>query len=177
MYAVVGCTACGNLWLLSDPDASETARCPRCGRRHRTRKLRRFAETDDREEARQVRSALLARKRDEDETLADLETVAEMERRLDESGVEDREYLEGSGLDADAVAEAGDDAATGTSGSSRSRPEVVRDALRELDRPTEADVVAYAESHGVPGDSAVDLLEKLTRRGEVSESRGRYRLL
>jgi predicted nucleic acid-binding Zn-ribbon protein len=175
MYAVVGCTDCGTLWLLSDPDASETARCPRCGRRHQTRKLRRFATTEDRDEARQVRSALLARKRDESEALGDLETVVEMEQLIEDAGVDDREYLEGSGLDAEAVSDAGD--VSSNRGTSRSRPEVVRAALREIDSPTEEDVVAYAEERGVPGDSARDLLRKLTRRGEVSESRGSYRLL
>jgi hypothetical protein len=54
---------------------------------------------------------------------------------------------------------------------------VVRDAIREGDRPDEDRVVAYAVDNGVPAEAARDLLEKLTRRGEVSESRGRYRLL
>lgn len=175
MYAVVGCTECGTLWLLSDPDGNETATCPGCGRRHQTRKLRRFAETDDREEARQVRSAILARKRGEGDALEDIDTVAEMERQVEDAGVDDREYLEASGLDATEVEAAGE--ASDGSGSSRSRTEIVEDALRETDQPTEADVVAYATERGVPADSARNLLEKLTRRGDVTESRGRYRLL
>ena len=61
MYAVVGCTDCENLWLLTDPHAAETATCPRCGRTHRTKKLRRFVEEESREAARQARSALLAK--------------------------------------------------------------------------------------------------------------------
>ena len=60
---------------------------------------------------------------------------------------------------------------------SRTRDQVVRDAIREGDRPDEDRVVAYAVDNGVPAEAARDLLEKLTRRGEVSESRGRYRLL
>jgi len=175
MYAVVGCTECGTLWLLSDPDESETATCPGCGRRHQTRKLRRFAETDNREEARQVRSAILARKRGEGDALDDLDTVAEMERQVEDAGVDDREYLEASGLDAAEVEAAGD--VSDRSGSSRSRVEIVRGALEELERPTEEEVVAYAARHGVSGDSARDLLTKLRRRGDVSESGGEYRLL
>lgn len=173
MYAVVGCSDCGQLWLLSDPDESETATCPRCRTRHQTRKLRRFAETEDREEARQVRAAMLARKRGESDAFADLEHVADMEFSAAEAGVDDREYLEGSGIDADAVAAAGDV----DDGPTRSRRELVTDAVREQDRPTEADVVEYAVERGVPADAARTLLEKLTRRGDVSESRGRYRLL
>ncbi|WP_101294413.1 DUF5817 domain-containing protein [Halegenticoccus soli] len=171
MYAVVGCTDCGNLWLLEDP--GETAQCSRCGKRHRTRKLRRFFESDDREAARQARAAMLARKGGHDEAFADLDDVATMEARLNDVGVEDRELLERSGVDADEVAAAGDASA----GRSRSRQEIVVDAVREGDRPTEEEVVAYATDRGVPADAARRLLEALTRRGEVSESRGRYRLV
>jgi len=175
MYAVVGCSDCDHLWLLSDPRTAETATCPRCGRTHRTKKLRRLAEAEDREPARQARAALLAKRGGNSEAFAETAHVAEMERALDDSGVDDREYLEGSGLDADAVAEAGE--RTSSRSDSRSRPEVVRDALREHDAPTAADVSAYAESHGVPGEKATELLERLTRRGEVSESNGTYRLV
>jgi hypothetical protein len=173
MYAVVGCRECGTYWLLADPDDAETATCPRCGRRHRTRKLRRFYESDDRDAARQARAALLADKHGESEAFADLPSVAELGRDVEGAGVDDDEYLEGSGLDAKEVAAAGDV----SSGASRSRDEVVRAAVREQDRPDEESVVAYAIDRGVPAEAARDLLERLTRRGEVSESRGRYRLL
>ena len=172
MYAVVGCNECGALWLLSDP--GETATCPTCGKRHRTQKLKRFYESDDRESARQARAAMLADKRGDGEAFGALDSVAEMERRVDEAtAVSDREYLEGSGLDVDEVAAAGDT----SGGGSKSRRGVVEDALRDADRPTEDEVVAYADERGVPPEAARDLLEKLVRRGAVSESRGRYRLL
>jgi hypothetical protein len=171
MYAVVGCNRCGALWLLSDP--GETATCPQCSKRHQTRKLKRFYESDDREAARQARAAMLAERRDESGAFGDLESVAEMERRLDEAGVGDREFLTASGLDADAVEAAGDVSRE----RSRSRTELVRDAVAEQDRPTESDVVAYAEARGVPAEAARNLLERLAQAGEVSEHRGRYRLL
>jgi hypothetical protein len=175
MYAVVGCTDCTALWLLSNPDSAKTARCPRCGRRHQTKKLRRFFESDDRDAARQARSELLAKRQGASEAVADIASVAEMERQTQEPAVDDREYLEASGLDADAVAAAGNESRG--SRPSRSRDEVLRAAVREQDRPTEAEIVDYATDHGVPADAARDLLETLVRRGEVSESRGRYRLL
>lgn len=177
MYAVVGCTDCEHLWLLKDPRAAETATCPQCGRTHRTKKLRRFVEEDDREAARQARSALLAKRGGNSEAFAETAHVAEMEREIDERGVDDREYIEGSGLDADEIESAGERASEGSGGSSASRPEVVREALRTLESPTADDVADYAGERGVPAEAARDLLEKLTRRGEVSESRGTYRLL
>ncbi|ELK52668.1 replication protein H [Haloferax volcanii] len=179
MYAVVGCTDCANMWLLSDPDGSKTATCPRCGRRHQTKKLRRFFESDDRDAARQARSALLAKKHGDSEAFAQVDHVSELDRRVEESGVDDREYLEGSGLDADEVFEAGEAAARGRDSSSGSpdRLTVVREAIRDGDRPTEEEIVAAAVERGVPADRARDLLDKLRRRGEVSESRGRHRLV
>jgi DNA-directed RNA polymerase subunit RPC12/RpoP len=173
MYAVVGCTDCGSLWLVSDPDASKTAQCPRCGRRHRTKKLRRLFESGDRDAARQARAELLAKRQGASEAFAELAPVAAMEREAAEPAVDDEEYLERSGLDADAVAAAGETGEGGT----RSRDQVVRDAVRGQDRPTADEIVDYATDHGVPADAARDLLETLVRRGDVSESRGRYRLL
>lgn len=173
MYAVVGCTECGTYWLLSDPDENESATCPQCGRRHRTRKLRRFFESEDREAAREARARLLARKGGHEAAFDEVAHVADLAGETAESGLGDREFLEASGIDADEVEAAGD---VSTS-RSRSRDEVVRDALRDLDEPTEADVVAYASEHGVPESAAHDLLDRLRRAGAVAESGGSLRLL
>ncbi|MFB6091444.1 MAG: DUF5817 domain-containing protein [Haloquadratum sp.] len=177
MYAVVGCTDCDHLWLLTDPGGAETATCPQCGRTHRTKKLRRFVEEADREAARQARAALLAKRGGNSEAFAETAHVAEMEREIDERGVDDREYVAGAGLDADEIEAAGERAAEGAGGSSGSRRDVVCDALDELDAPTADEVAAYAEERGVPDAAARDLLRKLTRHGEATESGGTYRRL
>lgn len=171
MYAVVGCTQCGSYWLLSDPGESASATCPRCGRSHQTKKLKRFFESEDRDAARQARAALLAKKHGDSAEFADVAHVSELEAQLDDRAVSDEEFLEGSGIDADEVAAAGET----RKNAARSRDEIVRDAVREHD--TEADVLDYAEEHGVPRDAASDLLEKLRRRGDVVESGGTLRLL
>ena len=171
MYAVVGCSNCGALWLLSDPDSAQTAGCQRCGKTHRTHKLKRFFESDDRTAAREARAARLAKKHGDAEAFAEVDHVADLEAQLDESGIDDAEYLAGVGLDPDQIAAAGDV----SGGRSRSRDEIVRDAVDQADR--EDDIVAYAVDHGVPADAARSLLETLRQRGEVSESGGRYRLL
>jgi hypothetical protein len=81
-------------------------------------------------------------------------------------------------VDTSEVADAAERAESGrTGGGGQSRKETVLSALRSLDRPSEDEVVVYAEERGVPGDYVRDALPKLVRRGEVSESRGRYRLL
>jgi hypothetical protein len=176
MYAVVGCSECGNLWLLRDPRTSETARCSRCERTHRTERLKHLFESADRAAAREARAALLAEKRGESEAFADVDHVADLERAVEDAGIDDREYLEAAGVDADAVSAAGERAGSG-GGSTRSRDAIVRDAVRRVDEPTEAAVVEYASDHGVPAEDARELLRTLVRRGEVSESGGRYRVL
>lgn len=176
MYAVVGCTDCSMLWLLSDPRESNTAQCPRCGKTHRTTKLKRLFESDDRSAAQQARSALLAKKQGQSAAFADVDHVTDLEAETDQPVVDDREYLEAAGLDADAVAAAGDH----DDGGSHSRDEIVREAVAAAggdDRPTEAEIVDYASQRGVPAEKARELLETLCRRGEASESGGRHRLL
>ena len=176
MYAVVGCNQCAAMWLLSDPETSDSATCPRCGKTHRTAKLKRFFESEDRAAAREARAALLAKKQDQSAAFAEVDHVSELERAVDEAGIDDREYLEASGIDADAVDEAGARAEGGGS-ASRTRTEVVRDAVETAEEPTEANVVARASESGVPAEAAREILTKLTRRGELSESQGRYRVL
>jgi len=173
MYVVVGCTDCHALWLLEDPDSAETATCPQCRRRHRTASLKRLFTADDRETAREARAAMLADAAGATDAFESTPSVAEMESEIDETVVGDDEYLDAAGLDADEVAEAGERAAR----RSRSRPEIVREALRSLDTPDETDVVSYATERGVPEDAAADLLDRLVRRGEASETGGTYRPL
>jgi|SRR6056297_2241553 len=176
MYAVVGCNNCSMLWLLSDPRDSKTAQCPRCGKTHQTKKLKQLFESDDRSAAQQARSALLAKKQGQSEAFADVDHVADLETQAADPAVDDREYLEAAGLDADTVAAAGDQSA----GGSQSRDEIIREAVEAAgsdDQPTESEVVDYASQRGVPSEKASELLLKLCRRGEASESGGRYRLL
>ncbi|QCJ46107.1 DUF5817 domain-containing protein [Haloprofundus sp. MHR1] len=175
MYAVVGCNGCSNIWILENPREQASAQCSRCGKRHQTKKLRKMYTAEDHDAARQVRSAILAEKQGASEAFSTLDSVSEMETQLDDAHISDREYLERSGLDADEVAAAGDESSP--SASSKSRRELVEDAVAEQDRPTEEEVVSYAAERGVPGEKARDILEKLARRGEVSESGGRYRSL
>lgn len=176
MYAVVGCTNCSMLWLLSDPKTATTAQCPRCQRTHQTKKLKILFESADRTAAQQARSALLAKKQGDSAAFAEVDHVADLEQQTDEPVVDDREYLEAAGLDADDVAAAGDHSSTG----STPRDEIVREAVREAggdDQPTESEIVAYAGKQGVPAAKTSELLQKLCRRGEASENRGHYRLL
>lgn len=163
------------LWVVEG--RPETSQCPRCGHTRQYAKRRKFVTTDDEDHAREVRASILANRQGFGDEFAELDSFAEMESRVDDAGPTDAEYLEGSGLDADEVAAAGERANESRSGGAGSRQDTVREALRELDQPTEADVVDYATDRGVPADYVRSALEKLARAGEVTENRGVYRLV
>ena len=174
MYAVVGCTRCDALWVVEG--RPESTSCPRCGRRYRFGKLKKFHETADATEAREARSRLFAARSDHADSLEDLDDFETLGRAAEDAGVDEDAYLEASGLDTAEVAAAGERAGRGQN-RSRSRREVVLDALREQDRPTADEVREYATDAGVPAEYVDSALTKLSQAGEVSESGGRYRLL
>ncbi|MFB6282083.1 MAG: DUF5817 domain-containing protein [Haloferacaceae archaeon] len=171
MYAVVGCDACDALWLVADPDGAETATCPGCGKTHRTARLRRLFESEERAAAAEARAAMLARRSDAEAAFEAVPSGADLERAAESAGIDDGEYLAGSGVDPEAVAAAGAD----RSGGATDRAGVVREAVARLDAPTEADVVAYAADRGVPEAAARDLLARLVRRGEAVREGETYR--
>jgi len=173
MYAVVGCGECSALWVVEG--RPETSECPRCGTTRAYGKRREFVTTDDADHAREVRASMLASRQGESDAFAALDSFAEMEARVEAAGVDDESYLEGLGLDPEAV----EDAAEGTDGTSTGggREATVRQALRDLSAPTEAAVVDHCSARGVPADDAERVLAKLVRAGEVVEDDGGYRLL
>jgi predicted nucleic acid-binding Zn-ribbon protein len=174
MYAVVGCGECGALWIVEG--RPETSGCPRCGTTRAHEKRREFVTTDDEDHARDVRASMLAARQGHDEAFADLDSFAEMDEYVDEAGVDDETYLEASGVDAEAVAAAADRAEGGPAGGSSKR-ETVLAAVRDLDGPDEDAVADYAADRGVSPDEAREILSKLTRAGEITESDGGYRPL
>lgn len=170
MYSVVGCRECHALWIVEDqPD---TTQCPTCGRRHRFKKLRAFAEVDSSAAAARVRSSMLAERADEGEF------VDPQEIDVEDVGMDEIEFLSASGIDTDAVAAARTRSEMGAgAGSTRSRKQVVLDGIEELDQPTRAAIVEYAEAAGVPESYVDRALEKLRRAGELTRTDGVYRRL
>lgn len=169
MYAVVGCGECNGFWVVEG--RPETTTCPSCGKRRRFSKLKKFAETDDADAAREARTTILTSR--SEHVPDDLDSFTELESQAEAGGMSDKEYLRQSGIDTERVAAAGERTQQG----SGSRMDIVRNALSELDEPTENEVVAYARERDVPAEFAERALEKLLRQGEVSEHRGRYRSL
>jgi hypothetical protein len=175
MYAVVGCSDCGMLWLLADPATSETAQCPRCETTHQTANLKHLFESPDRAAAREARSALLAKKQGDSAAFADVAHVSELEAQIESAAVDDEEYLTAAGIDAAAVEAAGES----TNDSASSHDDIIREAVKNAgdEQPSEDAIIAYAEARGVPSEKAGKLLEKLCRRGAAAKHDGQYRLL
>lgn len=171
MYAVVGCTECSSLWVIEV--GSDSATCPRCGKRHQTDRLRHFAEAEDADDAREARAAFVANRRDAGDAAP---SFGDLEASIGEDVVDDEVRLEAAGIDPDAVAEAGERASAGQ-GSSRSRKEIVLDAFDAHEEPTADEIRSYAEEHGVPVEYVDRALQKFERRGEVVETAAGYRRL
>lgn len=171
MYAVVGCSACSALWMLEG--RQETAECPRCGKTHQYGKLKTFVETEDADHAREVRASMLASREGHADEFAAVDSFAQLDERIGGPVVGDEEYLEGSGLDADDIAAAGET----DNGGSKSRRRIVLDAVEAVEEPIRENVIEYASARGVPESFVERALEKLVRSGELTESGGRYRRL
>lgn len=171
MYAVVGCSDCSALWVVDG--RPETTSCPRCGTRRQFEKLRKLAETETADAAKNVRSVMQQRRAGDDRELDDFATMGD---RADEAGVDAETFLTAAGLDVEEVAAAGERAES-TVRSSLSKHEAVEAAVERLDNPTEAEIVAFAAEHGVEEASVERTLAKLKRAGEVVESDGEYRAL
>ncbi|WP_336036346.1 DUF5817 domain-containing protein [Halobacterium yunchengense] len=172
-YAVVGCSDCGALWVVEG--RPQTTGCPRCEKRHRFSKLRRFVTTDDEDHAREVRASMLANRAGHGDAFAEVEDFAALDDVADDAGMSDEDFLSAAGVDTDEVA----DAAVRAEQSTRSlgKREAVRAALRDLDEPTQADVEAFAAEHGVGADYVERALRKLERAGELTHTGDGYRLL
>lgn len=173
MYAVVGCGECSALWVVEG--RPETTTCPSCETRHGYPKLTKFAETDAADAAREARTALLADR--SDHAPDDLDSFTTLETRAETERMDEVAYLHESGVDADAATEAGENATSGAASGTTSRLDTVRNAIGELDRPTEEAVIEYATAHDVPTEFAERALERLVREGEASRTNGAYRLL
>jgi len=172
VYSLVGCRECDALWVVLD--RPETTTCPRCETRHPFDRLKRFAEDDDETVVREARTQLLAARQGDSDAVADLDHYEQLGAALEESGIDEAEYLDGVGVDTASL-----DAATTSSestGTEHCRDIVLR-AVRELDAPTADAVVTFASQRDVSPERARELLKKLVRAGEVSETDGEYRAL
>ncbi|MFP4530001.1 MAG: DUF5817 domain-containing protein [Halodesulfurarchaeum sp.] len=171
MYAVVGCSNCQALWIVEG--RPETTSCPRCRTRHEFDRLKQFVRTEDRAEAREVRTAMLASAQGREEAYEKLDSIGAMEAALDSAGVDDEEYLAEHGIDPEAIAAAGERDA----GGSKSRRDRILEAIDSLEEPTEESVIEYASQRGVPADAVRTALEKLAREGTIVRGPSGYRRL
>lgn len=168
MYAVVGCSECGTLWIVETGTAS--AQCPRCRTRHRTAKLRSIATCEDADRARELRSRLLAERADHETSFSSVESFVGLEEAAERPVVDDATYLSAADIDPAAL-----EASIEDDPPRRSRSEIVLEAIDRVEDPTREAVVAYATDRDVPEAFAERLLDRGLENGIVTVADGRFR--
>ncbi|MFB6133849.1 MAG: DUF5817 domain-containing protein [Halanaeroarchaeum sp.] len=173
VFAVVGCSECEALWIVKG--RPETTQCPRCRTRHSFGALRQFVTTEDRDEARDARSALLARRQGESEAFESLDSFADLDAAATDAGPSDDEYLRRHGIDPDVLAESVD---RGSGGSrSASQRDVVLAAVDAIESADRDAIVQYGTARGMEEATVRSILERLVRAGELTVRDGVYRSL
>lgn len=165
MYAVVGCSACHAIWILSD--AGATAQCPRCRRTHDRDRLRTFAETESAEAARDARSRVLAERSDHGDDAAGFSSLVDA---ADAAGVDDDAYLTAHDID---VSELDRE----ESGTRRSLPDAVRDVVDAMDTATHDRVLDRLDAEGRDRERVATALDRLVEEGELLHVDDVYRRL
>ncbi|WP_367175749.1 DUF5817 domain-containing protein [Haloarcula rubripromontorii] len=162
-YAVVGCTDCSALWLI-DKSSDESSTCPTCGRTHDRGRLRSLATAEDRAVAAQRRSALLASRCGE----SDADLRAYWDQAAEEPVIDDREYLDGMGLDDELVDElCGASSSTSPTSSSVSatQPDAGPDVDVDVADKPQLRGRAYPDSAEEPGIALLDPRGQLSITG------------
>lgn len=166
MYAVVGCPSCGTLWIRET--GGEQTTCPACRRTHDADRLQPLFESEEIDDARDARTALLAERNDENEVAS----FGDLAEAAADPVVEPAEQLAAAGIDPTELEGIAD-----TDPTSRNRQQIVRDAIAAAEPATADEIVEAAAADGVPPAAARDLLEKLRTSGQVTTTDGRYRLV
>ena len=168
MYTVIICPECEYPQIVADDP--ETTSCQRCNDRLPFRKLKRFFHSEELKPAQHARASIAAQQQGFGEEFNNLDLD------IDTGAVTDRigdEFLAAHGLDSNSL----QDAAADDAPKNLSRPDIVRNAVRECDPATEEAIKEYAEANGVPASKAVDLLNRMYERGDTLRTNGAYRLV
>lgn len=157
MYVVVGCSECDHLWIVEDD--RESTECRRCGSRHDLDARRHFAEAEDANTARELRSRILAQRASAGEHPT--ESFAELDDRVADGVIDPIHPVE----------------RTDPTPVPTDRLGLVTHGLERLERPRLEELVAFCAEYGQDGPAVERTLEALVRRGDVVREDRRYRLV
>ena len=82
-YAVVGCSECGEHWVVDESEAAYRRKCPRCQTRYADHRLRRQQTAHSWENAVEMRSAILASKRNAQHEFAEVAHYADLDDQIE----------------------------------------------------------------------------------------------
>lgn len=172
MYTVVVCPECKYCWIVQD--RPERTNCGRCETSHKFKSLKKFHQTENKDEAKEARSTVRANVIGDTDGFQRAKEAGNLDAEIDQA-ISDEQYLDEKGVDTAAL-DAVEARATNTGGS-RSHTEIVRDGVNELSTPTEREVVEYASEYGVPPEKTETLLERLREKGSVIDTGNGLRLV
>lgn len=155
MYSVVGCSDCAHLWIVEG--RPETTECRRCGARHDFRSRRRLAETEDPDQARELRSRLLAERANAGEGPADSFDV--LEEEVADGVIRALEPIESVPDESKPTDKRG----------------IVLEAIEERAEPTRSAIREHGRDRGLASEEVDSVLEKLHRAGTVTREGDTYR--
>ena len=151
IYSVVGCNNCQTVWIIEMHP--ENVKCPRCKKKHKFKKLRKFVETLDIDIARKKRSELISKKMKNSTS----------EWNIIEKNIEDN----ASFIESDQMQEkyrVGEN----------KKDRLIR-IIQESEGITESEILRKIENETGEKWKIEKQLEKLLYLGEITENRGKYR--
>ena len=151
MYSVVGCNNCQTVWIVEMHP--ENVKCPRCNKKHKFKKLRKFVETLDIDIARKKRSEWISKKMRNSISGWDIE----------DKNIDDNTYFIGP----DQIQE------KYRIGENK-KDRLIR-IIQESKGITEQEIIRKMENETGEKQEIEKQLEKLLYLGEITENRGKYR--
>lgn len=173
LYTVVVCSECQYARVV--PRQPKQTTCGRCQTSKAFRTLKHYYQTEDKRAAAHVRARVQARA---DNYADEFEQAVEDDLIFEEveSVISDDEYLRKKGADTEAI-EAAEERAEGTQNRTRSKREIMGDAISNHGESRES-VREYAAEHDISPDWVDSYLDRARAKGMISGSRdGPYRLL
>jgi predicted transcriptional regulator len=164
MYTVVVCSNCKHVWIVKD--RPERSQCRKCRKTRQFSKLKKYYRDDDLDSAKLARAHAQAKVNDQEERFQDALDRGVLEQEM-ESAIGEDEYAEKKGMDKEKLDSVVENILDSPS-TSLSQREIIKDAIREQEKPSLDEFITYVTERGVDTDQAVLHLEKLVRAGGVS---------
>jgi hypothetical protein len=97
--AVIACSSCQWSWIVEAIDSHQTTECSRCGTQFNTNSRRHLYQTDDPEQAAEIRGAILAQRADQDDDYETVPHFADLSDLATQGVIDDAALLDALGVE------------------------------------------------------------------------------